>query len=537
MAGVTDGDNWQANLTILGKLDRGNMLAVASNNGKLERKTNWLTKAANKNKTHDDELFNQIEAVLAFAETKIDENPDENPELIKQYVQANKGLEILLSTYKSKGSKETYLIDKLTLLLAHHVKNFETKNVNVGSNNQNLKKFAEQAIHFVNDCRIRSVNNVRLGGWGNAYFGEKYDRMLFALMVRSASSTKISNPTYFVVNRVQSTTKDLKTILASIVRMPISRNDKKDMLAIKLNELMNDKDCSLAEVNADASGNKTVNKGFGLKWLLNPIPGKYFRQEKITNFVISQKKHPNINEAERIKLAKRAIRYRLGNCLDKACVAATHLIENTKGKIGIVRVGGRNYDHAWVLMSKDKDGLIKAVNACTGRANINYKTNFPRDTWVVDGWTRDWWQLRAWTNSIGNPRQLIVRGKIRKAIKSEGITLSEEVTWPPQSTLASFRLRFAHLTALDWDMLVDKNKADITFSDFRKAVEFLKSMRGDLAQIFPNNMVQNIIGNADVESFVGSAHNPANPRGGVRISNHTSYNFDNFSDTMSEDGK
>ena len=83
MAGVTDGDNWQVNLTILGKLDRGNMLAVASNNGKLERKTNWLTKAANKNKTHDDELFKQIEDVLAIAETKIDENPDENHELIR----------------------------------------------------------------------------------------------------------------------------------------------------------------------------------------------------------------------------------------------------------------------------------------------------------------------------------------------------------------------------------------------------------------------------------------------------------------------
>jgi len=517
MAGVTEGDNLQANLTILGKLDRGNMLAVASNNGKLERKTNWLTKAANKNKTHDDELFNQIEAVLDYAETKIDENPDGNHELIKQYVQANKGLEILLSTYKSKGSKETYLIDKLTLLLAHHVVNFETNNKKVDPNDQKLKKFAEQAIHFVNDCRIRSVNNVRRGGWGNSYFGEKYDRALFQLMVRSASSTKISQPTYFVVNPVQSTTKDLKTILASIVRMPISRNDKKDMLAIKLNELMNDEDCSLAEVNADASRNKTVNKGFGLKWLTGFKDEKALCHEQPKRFYISSIKHLNIEEAERIKLAKRAIRYRLGNCLDKACVAATHLIENTKGSNGIVRVSGRDYDHAWVLMSKDRDGLIKAVNACKGRRPVNYKTNFPRDTWVVDGWTRDWWQLRAWTNSIGNPRQLVVRAKIRKAIKSGDIKLNEAVTWPPQSTLASFRLRFAHLTALDWDMLVDKNKAGINFSDFRKAVEFLKSMRGDLAQIFDNNLFQKLIGDDDLEPLLGPVHNPANPREGGHI--------------------
>lgn len=504
MAGVTDGDNWQVNLTILGKLDRGNMLAVASNDGKLVRKTNWLTKAANKNKTHDDELFKQIEDVLAFAETKIDEYPDENHELIKQYVQANKGLEILLSTYKSKGSKETYLIDKLTLLLAHHVVNFETNNAKVSPNNQKLKKFAEQAIQFVNDCRIRSVNNVMRGGWGNSYFGEKYDRVLFRLLVRGASSNEIGKPNHFDVNPVQSTAKDLKTILASIVRMPISRNDKKDMLAIKLNELMNDKD-------------RWGNKALGIKWLTGVKHGmRLYGEVKIAGS-FSLKNHTNSAEYQRIKLAKRAIRYRLGNCADKACVAATHLIENTKGKIGIVMVAGRgymknreHYDHEWVLMSNYSDDLINAVDACYGQPG-NYKNKFPKDTWVVDGWTRDWWQLRSWTNSICNPRQLVVRAKIRNAIKSGRIVLNEIVTWPPQSTLAWFRIRFAHLAALDWDMLVDKNKEDITFSDFRKAVELLKSMRGDLAQIFPSNLVQEVIDNADVESLVGAVHDSTRP--------------------------
>ena len=520
MAGVTDGDNWQVNLTILGKLDRGNMLAVASNDGKLVRKTNWLTKAANKNKTHDDELFKQIEDVLAFAETKIDENPDENHELIKQYVQANKGLEILLSTYKSKGSKETYLIDKLTLLLAHHVVNFETNNDKVSPNNQKLKKFAEQAIQFVNDCRIRSVNNVMRGGWGNSYFGEKYDRVLFQLLVRGASSNEIGKPNHFDVNPVQSTAKDLKTILASIVRMPISRNDKKDMLAIKLNELMNDKD-------------RLGNKALGIKWLTGVKHGiSLYPHYKLEQF--SPKKHTDVTEYQRIKTAKRAIRYRLGNCADKACVAATHLIENTKGTIGIVRVAGRDYkipehayDHSWVLMSDNSDGLINAVNACNGQPGNN-KNKFPKDTWVVDGWTRDWWQLRSWTNSICNPRQLVVRAKIRNAIKSGRIVLSEEVTWPPQSTLAWFRIRFAHLAALDWDMLVDKNKEDITFSDFRKAVELLKSMRGDLAQIFPSNLVQAVIDNADVESLVGAVHDSTRPISRdvskrVHIARHNSY--------------
>jgi len=484
-------DCWQANLTILGKLEPGDMLAVAGNDGKLVRKTNWLTQAANKSKTHDHDLFEQIKSVLDSAVTKMEEDDYEvNKVLIKQYDKAHKGLEILLSTYKSKGSKETYLIDRLTPVLAHHMKIFETRN-NGSSEKQELKKYAEQAIQFVNDCRIRSVNNVMRGGWGNSYFGEKYDEILFALMVRCASKTKIGDKdknTYAVF-----TPKDLKKILVEIIRKPCSRKDKKVLLGNELNKLM--------EVNAISKleYNKRID------WLLDE---DFITRDRMDLNHIPMK----TNEEEvRIKLAKRTIKYRLGNCLDKACVAATHLIENTRNEIGIVMVnGGALYDHAWVLISTKKDALLDAALKCYYRkeGDANYKINFPEDTWVVDGWTRDWWQLRAWTNSVCNPRQYVVRNKIRNVIKRGPIaapfgpepafnmpSIPISISWPPQS---GFRLRFAHMTKLDWGKLGDTIKVRMNEREFSEGLLNLRHVTNELRtlDIFPSKVLDAIAGNS-----------------------------------------
>ena len=446
-------DNWQANLIILGKLERGDMLAVAGDDGKLVRKTNWLTQAKNNSKTRGEELFKQIKDVLDSAETNIDETTEDV--LIKQYVKANKGLEILLSTYKSKGSKETELIGKLSLVLVEHMKKIEINNNTVEPEKQEMKKYAEQAIQFVNDCRIRSINN----NWGNSYFGQEYDSILFQLMVRAASTCPFgiedSNKTR------HHTAKDLQAILATIMIMPCSRKEKKEMLAKKLNDLI-----------TDPSGNET-NK-HGIDWLLKKdvLSFEATKQHKID--------HKN-QEVAQIKIAKRAIRYRLGTCFDKACVAATDLVENTKGKIGIVRVQGHPYEHAWVLISKDWENLVTAINTCQNQhkpANGNYKHLFPLDTWVVDGWTRDWWQLRAWTNSVCNPRQYLVRRNIRNAIESGLIVGYELVNWPPKYPNQGFRLRFAHLASLDRNIISNKN---MTFSsDWHKGVQVLKTMKYEI---------------------------------------------------------
>ena len=440
-------ENYQANLTILGKLERGDMLAAAGNDGKLVRKTNWLTQATNKNETRGKELFTQIKDVLDSAVTKMEEDDYEvNKVLIKQYIKANKGLEILLSTYKSKGSKETELIGNLSLVLVQHMKNFQTHNI-LAPEKQDLKKYAEQAIQFVNDCRIRSVNNI----FGNSYFGEE-DTRLLTQIVRVANV----KPTTSTNKKINHAHKNLKAIMATIIKMPCSRREKKVILLRELQNFING--CKLKDI------------------------------ENLHNVHATEKYHIEKQpEAYRIKMVKNAIRHRLGNCGEKARVVATHLVENTEGKIGIVIVsgapiapGGTYYDHAWVLISKEREKLEEACKKLETPENGNYKHLFPHDTWVVDGWTRDWWQLRAWTNSMCNPRQLGVRMSIRKAIISGKFVSDEIVTWPPKYPNAGFRLRFAHMGSLNLAVLNENNNLNITMADWHQAVQVLQSMKSEL---------------------------------------------------------
>jgi hypothetical protein len=493
----SDKSVYKTNLVILGKIQRGDMLAAAGPDGKFTRKTNWLTKATSSDKTHDEKLFQQIEDVLRVSEFDIDGDPDGQKELIQQYIQANKGLEILLSTYRSKGSKETKLIDGLTLLLAEHAVNFESQNSkNQNANSNELKSLAKEAINYVNDCRIRSVNNIHKGGWGNPYFGEKYDGVLFSLLVRGASNVRTG----------KNTAKELKTYVAAIVRMPISRKQKKEELAKILNAMAYSKE----ELGLDHLTSKHDGKiRSGHKFITNYEPFK-----------------TSSEEAQRIKIARRAIRTRLGNCYDKAAVAATYLIEKTKGNVGICRVAGApryhgdtHYDHAWVLISEDKHRLVKAIDTIESRrgGDEDCKRLFPKDTWVVDGWTRDWWQLRSWFNSACNVRQIGVRHKIRAAIRQGKIRLNEIVNWPPQPDYRWFSLKFAHLTNLDFSLI--SHTDDLDFTKFRKAMEVVKACRSELAQILSPILIKEVIEQEDpseflaCESMVGreSSHNSARP--------------------------
>jgi len=140
-------------------------------------------------------------------------------------------------------------------------------------------------------------------------------------------------------------------------------------------------------------------------------------------------------------------------------------------------IQGTLYDHVFVLISKEKEKLEAACKKIEIPANGNYKHLFPHDTWVVDGWTRDWWQLRAWTNSMCNPRQLGVRMSIRKTIESGEFVSKEIVTWPPKYPNISFRLRFAHMGSLNLNMPEVNN---ISLGDWQKAVLVLQTMKYEL---------------------------------------------------------
>ena len=90
------------------------------------------------------------------------------------------------------------------------------------------------------------------------------------------------------------------------------------------------------------------------------------------------------------------------------------------------------------------------------------------------------WQLRALTNSVGNPRQLGVRRNIRKAIVSGQIDCFEYVSWPPLHPYTTFRLRFAHMGSLNAAMLVDNTEFGLKMGDWQQAVQVLQTMRLEL---------------------------------------------------------
>jgi hypothetical protein len=422
---VTDQDALTLNLEILGKLSRGDMLAAAGEDGKFVRKTNFLTQAWRKSETHDKDLFTQIERVLNHALDQIKVDP-ETP-LSGKYIQALKGLEVLLSTYRSKGSKEFAYVEQTTLVLEAHNGAREPE-PSVGK----LIDLGKRAIHYVKDCRIRSNNNAFIyygGGHSSRYFGFAVDVALTELLVRSDDAIIRSRDGRDVEF------DQIRDAVLEIMRKPGRRRDKREQLHAKLNELLGDGQKMYSMVELLRHGVLGDNR-IGVE--IDPI-----------NY------SGGSPSAMRIKAATNAIRMRFGNCGEKTCVAATWLGENTVGdSITIARVAGSVYDHEWVFISRDGKSLKSALAACESRelgaGAATFKHVFPRDTVVVDGWTEDCWGLRDWFNSVGNPRQLNVRRRIRSCTENGQIELREIVEWPPGGENSNFRLRFAHLAEWNW---------------------------------------------------------------------------------------
>jgi hypothetical protein len=463
---VSRGPALADNLKTLGKMQRGDMLAKADTSGRLVRKTNWLTQKHNSSRTHDADLFAEIKEILTATESKIEEN-DQNPEneFTTLYVNAIKGLETLLQTYRSKGSKETDLIDQLTLVLVEHVANIE-KNSTGPQEVDSLMAVAKQTVKYVQDCRIRSTNNnfMRSGGIGWSYYDRAWDEYLLVLLVRGSSDIKGFG------NR---TARDLKTVLLDISRRPISRNEKRRLLATELNGFFKSDDWLNHLRTMQGPGWKTYTRAWTERGvLISPVR----------------------NERERHKRARRALRTRFGNCGEKTAVAATHLAEATRGTIGICRVGGKQYDHGWVLISRHKQQLIDGCRelAKNGRG----KGLLPRDTVVVDGWTKDWWGLRDWFNPLGNTRQLAVRRKIRAEIADHGLEVDEEVNWPPFPENSYFRLRYAHLTQMNESLL----GPHVTWATYQAAVTKLKQYRATLSQVISPITLHQLVDNPDFDA-------------------------------------
>jgi hypothetical protein len=475
---VSAGPALLENLKTLGKMQRGDMLTVAGANGRFERKTNWLTQRHNTDRTHDITLFDQIDEVLASAEEATADDPGDNQqveELRSNYIKAVRGLDTLLQNYRSKGSKEMDLIDRLTVVLVDHAKHIEEATAQAVQDVDGLKKTAWRSIKYVNDCRIRSTNNM----FGVSYFGQEIDQYIMRLLVRGFSGNEFPGSGRTVG-------KDLKTLIAVLIRQPISRREKQRLLAATLQEWFGD------DRQPPVHLQRIVKHNYDQK--LGRVRGvEYGFEDKhraVTRVAVLEK--------WRFKSVRRAIRNRFGNCGEKADVAATHLVESTKGKIGICIVSGKGYDHTWVLISRSRDELVQGcMLLAKGRANG--KKSLPRDTVVVDGWTHDVWKLRDWYNmdSVPNPRQVKVRASIRREIANNGLTLIADVKWPPHADSGYFRLRYAHLAKLDPALLGPQ----FTWQLYHSAASKLKACAAQLSQILSPAIVGQCLLEQDIDKI------------------------------------
>lgn len=409
-------EKYEQNLNILAKLKNGDMLAAAGSDGLFKRKTNVLTQVARDQKTHDPKLIDQIGEVLVAGTASS----------AHELTAALRGLATLASTYQSKGAKEHENFTKLSDLLNQY-RSVDTSEATT------LKQLCSNALRFLNNCRIRSVNNNWKGGWGNSYFTKELDWLLFYAFVRSEAKAPGNT---------------LKQDVLKIMRSNVSRSTKRQRLA----EAFKRNGLTKSTSRRRGIGRYDLNAFVEGAWNRNP-KGKYFWNP-------GDRKDA---DRERIELARNAITMRFGNCLDKSCIIATQLAEataSTMAKPGIALVEGVEYNHAWVFVSNDRAKLESAFKGKGSSSKpqpkkgfigkvlrVNQFADYPEDTLVVDGWTRDLWSLRDYFNSPANPRQVGVRSKIRSAVTDGKVSLREMVKWPPPMVPGQpeFRLAFAHI--------------------------------------------------------------------------------------------
>jgi hypothetical protein len=131
-------------------------------------------------------------------------------------------------------------------------------------------------------------------------------------------------------------------------------------------------------------------------------------------------------DAQRIRAARRAMKFYKGNCNEKSAVAATWLLENRLGNDMIVWASGGPYDHAYVIYDFRGANWDPSI------------TNWNDEAVIVDGWTSDWYavkqpyDLRPWSDAhFPGPIQLHVRRMIQANTGNLGI---KEWVWyrPPQ---------------------------------------------------------------------------------------------------------
>lgn len=274
---------------------------------------------------------------------------------------------------------------------------------------------ARDAIKFVDKLGIVSINVPFRPSFHKSPFS-KFDMFLFYLMRAEGNMAMLDTHTdrrvgeiddYYAKQGYAPLTDDQKLEVRQGIAKDISTNKslRSQCLAVMHGtDSSGEKKRKLKKIMTDSQFNADT---FSMQWHAT---------------------RTDMKDEERIRAARRAIKFKHGNCGEKSAVAASWLLEHTKGTKDIYWVSANNWDHAWCVLTD----FGKSSKAQIGGTPIS---EWDDSAVCVDGWTSDWYPIKhPYTllhhGTAANPFQLYVRRKVQKA--SANMYVKEKCKWPPK---------------------------------------------------------------------------------------------------------
>jgi hypothetical protein len=176
------------------------------------------------------------------------------------------------------------------------------------------------------------------------------------------------------------------------------------------------------------SGASKGEKKAKLKLMMNALGELYFDE--------TTHRKPLEPDEQRIRAARKAVKFGYGNCWEKSALCATWLLENRPPTQSILWMDNNPaYDHCYVILG-----------GSAGDVGQPYST-FPDEAVLVDGWSEDYYQLKSpgdlrYGVHVPNPFQTTVRSRV-KAHGAQAVLKEQAHLNAPPRYEPNFRLELA----------------------------------------------------------------------------------------------
>jgi hypothetical protein len=431
----TEPHNIIINLDLMAALKSGDRIGAPNKNG-VFKINGW--------RNDNDSITIQVVNIKSVFHAALSDPSLVTKDTFDKSVAAYNGLNKILANYQEKGNKDNqskslrealYDIDKL-------ITSAQAKLANLPSSGNNIT-LAKNAIKYLNSLDIAS-NNVRFNG----HFKNELDTFLgrYLRQEHRFNDDHIVESFHAHLTFNKNKMHDGITIAQAKALLKSYHDIRREILAI---------------LRKESSGTERE-----LKNLLNREKSKGYSNETWIGYEF---KSANKSDEERIRLARKSIKFGRGNCYEKSAIVATHMLEATRGSKSIFWVACISYDHCFAIVA-DKN-LLTAREIETKPAY-----EWTGDAVIVDGWTGDYYSasnIRKRAGLFSFHKNIARRGIVQNFvdIKSKGnssqaefpdsddeifeimgaaveedaknaILVRESLSWPP-SFDPSFRLSVA----------------------------------------------------------------------------------------------